>query len=58
MISPGPERPEWLGTLTDALAEKSRLERVVALRPGVGARPAAVLILIGAGPEGPEIMFV
>jgi 8-oxo-dGTP pyrophosphatase MutT (NUDIX family) len=58
MISPGPERPEWLGTLTDALAEKSRLERVVALRPGVGARPAAVFILIGAGPEGPEIMFV
>ena len=58
MINSQPERPEWLGTLTDALAEKSRLERVVALRPGVGARPAAVLILIGAGPEGPEIMFV
>jgi hypothetical protein len=31
---------------------------VVALRPGIGARPAAVLILIGEGPEGPEIMFV
>jgi 8-oxo-dGTP pyrophosphatase MutT (NUDIX family) len=58
MINPDPERPEWLGTLTDALSEKSRLDRVVALRPGVGARPAAVLILIGDGPQGPEIMFV
>ena len=31
---------------------------MVAIRPGVGARPAAVLILIGEGPEGPEILFV
>ena len=31
---------------------------MVAVRPGVGARPAAVLILIGEGPEGPEILFV
>ena len=52
------ERPAWLNTLTEALSERSRLDRVVALRPGVGARPAAVLILIGEGPEGPEIMFV
>lgn len=58
MINQDHERPEWLGTLTDALSEKSRLDQVVALRPGVGARPAAVLILIGDGPEGPEIMFV
>jgi 8-oxo-dGTP pyrophosphatase MutT (NUDIX family) len=53
-----PERPAWLGALTEALSEQSRLEHVVALRPGIGARPAAVLILIGDGPEGPEIMFV
>jgi 8-oxo-dGTP pyrophosphatase MutT (NUDIX family) len=53
-----PERPEWLEALTDALSEQSRLHQVVALRPGVGARPAAVLILIGDGPQGPEIMFV
>ena len=52
------ERPEWLKALTEALSEQSRLDRVVALRPGVGARPAAVLILIGDGLQGPEIMFV
>jgi len=52
------ERPEWLESLTVALSEQSRLDRVVALRPGIGARPAAVLILIGDGPDGPEIMFV
>jgi 8-oxo-dGTP pyrophosphatase MutT (NUDIX family) len=51
-------RPEWLSDLTEALAQQSRLNQVVAIRPGVGARPAAVLILIGDGPEGPEIMFV
>ena len=58
MINAEPERPEWLATLIAALAEQSRLDKVVALRPGVGARPAAVLILIGEGPQGPEIMFV
>jgi hypothetical protein len=58
MTYPALERPEWLDTLTDSLAEQSRLDQVVALRPGIGARPAAVLILIGEGPQGPEIMFV
>jgi 8-oxo-dGTP pyrophosphatase MutT (NUDIX family) len=58
MTDPALERPEWLDTLTDSLSEQSRLNQVVALRPGIGARPAAVLILIGEGPEGPEIMFV
>jgi 8-oxo-dGTP pyrophosphatase MutT (NUDIX family) len=58
MTYPALERPEWLDTLTDSLSEQSRLDQVVALRPGIGARPAAVLILIGEGPQGPEIMFV
>ena len=58
MTNPDMERPEWLADLTDALSEQSRLDQVVALRPGIGARPAAVLILIGEGPDGPEIMFV
>ena len=48
-------RPDWLRPLTDALADPSRLTPVVAVSPGVGARKAAVLILIGAGPE---ILFV
>jgi 8-oxo-dGTP pyrophosphatase MutT (NUDIX family) len=52
------ERPDWLTTLTDALSEQSRLDQVVAIRPGIGARPAAVLILIGEGRAGPEIMFI
>ena len=52
------DRPEWLNTLTDDLSEQSRLAQVVAIRPGIGARPAAVLILIGDGPTGPEIMFI
>jgi 8-oxo-dGTP pyrophosphatase MutT (NUDIX family) len=50
--------PDWLAPLVAALAETSRIERVVALRPGVGARAAAVLVLIGDGPDGPEIMFI
>ena len=58
MTDPHGERPEWLNDLTEALAQRSRLDQVVAIRPGIGARPAAVLILIGDGPEGPEIMFV
>ena len=48
-------RPDWLRPLIDALADPSRLTPVVAVRPGVGARKAAVLILIGAGPE---VLFV
>jgi 8-oxo-dGTP pyrophosphatase MutT (NUDIX family) len=58
MTNPDLDRPAWLGTLTEALSQQSRVRQVVALRPGIGARPAAVLILIGEGPAGPEIMFV
>jgi 8-oxo-dGTP pyrophosphatase MutT (NUDIX family) len=45
----GLARPAWLQPLTEALADPARLTPVVAVRPGVGARKAAVLILIGAG---------
>jgi 8-oxo-dGTP pyrophosphatase MutT (NUDIX family) len=66
----GLARPDWLRPLTDALADPSRLAPTVAVRPGIGARPAAVLILIGSGrvaatgddplepPERPTILFV
>jgi len=66
----GLARPGWLQPLTDALADPGRLTPVVAVRPGVGARKAAVLILIGAGraaakggdpqerPVSPTILFV
>lgn len=50
--------PAWLSTLSQGLADQSSLDRVVAIRPGVGARPAAVLVLIGDGASGPEILFI
>src|SRR6476469_149420 len=50
--------PDWLGPLLDALDDSDRLSASVALRPGVGARAAAVLMLIGEGEQGPEILFV
>jgi 8-oxo-dGTP pyrophosphatase MutT (NUDIX family) len=51
-------RPTWLRPLDDALVDDERLQRAVALRPGVGGRAAAVLVLIGDGVAGPEILFV
>ena len=50
--------PDWLDPLLDALDDPARLAASVELRPGVGARPAAVLMLIGDGDRGPEILFV
>ena len=51
-------RPAWLDPLVTALGDPARLAEAVAVRPGVGGRPAAVLVLIGDGPAGPQIMFV
>ena len=50
--------PAWLRPLDEALLQEHRLRDLAGLRPGVGARQAAVLILIGDGPVGPEILFV
>ena len=70
MTVDGLARPDWLQPLTEALADPARLTPVVAIRPGVGARKAAVLVLIGAGrvaatgdgplepPKSPTIWFV
>ena len=63
MTAPGVEGadagvPGWLAPLASSLLDGRRLEQVVALRPGVGARKAAVLVLIGQGADGPEILFV
>lgn len=52
------ERPDWLAPLSAGLADQPRLDRVVAIRPGIGARAAAVLVLISDGVAGPEILFV
>lgn len=50
--------PHWLQPLDAALSDPSRLSEIAAVRPGVGARAAAVLILIGASEAGPELVFV
>lgn len=51
-------RPGWLLPLTQALADRTSLQRLVAIRPGIGGRAAAVLVLMGEGELGPEILFV
>jgi 8-oxo-dGTP pyrophosphatase MutT (NUDIX family) len=50
--------PGWLGPLAAALQQPDRLAGVVRLRPGRGGRPAAVLVLVGQGPAGPEVVLV
>jgi 8-oxo-dGTP pyrophosphatase MutT (NUDIX family) len=50
--------PEWVDRLTEALADSAAEHRTDPLRPALGGRPAAVLILIGTGAGGPEILFV
>ncbi len=52
------DRPSWLHPLAAGLQDSQRLQQVVALRPGIGARPAAVLVLLGEGARGPEILFI
>jgi 8-oxo-dGTP pyrophosphatase MutT (NUDIX family) len=52
--------PPFLDALVAALTEQDRVAAVSGIRPGLGGRvrQAAVLILIGEGPSGPELMFV
>ncbi len=68
-MSPSPTRtasaddlPGWLRPLADAVADPSRVRGIAdarpAARPTQGRRPAAVLILIGSGDRGPELLFV
>jgi 8-oxo-dGTP pyrophosphatase MutT (NUDIX family) len=51
-------RPGWLAPLEAALQTPERVQRVVSVRPGVGGRPAAVLVLLASGDAGPEVLFV
>lgn len=53
-----PAPPAWVPHLRTVLAEGRRQAWSDVLRPARGGRPAAVLILIGTGPDGPEILFV
>ncbi len=50
--------PESLSRLREGLTDRPRLADIVAARPGRGVRPAAVLILIATGADGPSILFV
>lgn len=49
---------EWVPRLRSVLAEGRRQAWTDQLRPAKGARAAAVLLMIGTGPAGPEILFV
>lgn len=57
-MSASDDRPGWLAPLTQALADPERCEEVVARRPGRSVRQSAVLILLGEGPRGPEVLLV
>ena len=50
--------PSWLTPLAEALRDPGRLGGWATLRPGIGARQAAVLVLLGEAATGPEILFV
>jgi 8-oxo-dGTP pyrophosphatase MutT (NUDIX family) len=47
--------PAWLARLT---ADAARMEVPTVLRPNGRGRAAAVLILFGAGPAGPDLLFI
>src|SRR4051794_39003435 len=51
-------RPEWLRQLVEAArtVDAGALSRFTP--PGDGGRPAAVLILFGDGPAGPDVLLV
>ncbi|MFP5283648.1 MAG: NUDIX hydrolase [Actinomycetes bacterium] len=53
-----PVRPPWASGLATAVAGAAGLTDWASLRPAVGARAAAVLILVADGSAGPEILFV
>ncbi len=57
----GPAGPDWLADLAKAL-HTSRPDQLSRSRPPVmrrsGARPAAVLMLIGDSPDGPDILLI
>ena len=53
--------PGWLTALARAAAGlqvPAALQVPVGLQPGPGGRPAAVLILFGSGPSGPDLLLV
>lgn len=52
----GAEVPDWLSSLARAASQLTVPE--VLRSPGPGARQAAVLILFGLGPAGPDLLLV
>lgn len=58
LTPPTEDLPDWLRPLDRALLDDVRLQQAVALRPGAGGRAAAVLVLLGEGERGPEVLFV
>ena len=50
--------PEWLAPLASGVGDPDRLSPIAATRPTRAGRRAAVLILIGPGDRGPQLLFV
>ncbi len=53
-----PDFPHWLRTLQESLTDNKERSRAVAVRPGVGGRAAAVLILLGESESKPDLLFI
>lgn len=51
-------RPGWLAPLLAALPEVRGEQLSRFLPPTEGGRDSAVLVLFGAGPEGPDLLFI
>ncbi|MCL9761863.1 CoA pyrophosphatase [Frankia sp. AiPa1] len=54
----GPDVPDWLRTLAVAADEALRRSPLSWGEPVAGARPAAVLVLFGQGPQGPDVLLI
>lgn len=56
--APSASVPPWLAALQSGLDDPDRAGRTVAVRPGVGGRPAAVLMLLSPDAVGPRLLFI
>jgi 8-oxo-dGTP pyrophosphatase MutT (NUDIX family) len=57
-IVPGASAPEWMQPLVSGVAGLRGSDLTRFLPPTEGARPAAVLMLLGDGPEGPDVLLI
>lgn len=58
MALPGVDLPDWLGPIADAVAGVKGSDLTRFLPPPVGGRPSAVLMLLGVGDRGPDLLLI